>query len=330
MVKKRKVFKTDCFRLSVIAVCLFALLACSGGGGGGGGDSSSLPSTNVAGNLAQGYVRNAIIIADKLTTGSLTGNFILDDGEVTTVSDANGSFSILIPAGYGDYVLYTESGYVLDSSGNEVPAIPMMAPPGAKNITPVTTLVVMKPELKDQIGQNFDSDIADPDGVSGDILQLAQMVETLVKIFTAEDNQIVSDVADQFDIAGHLADALDGKDLTQDDSLVTACKASMDNILEDENIIDSEKVTVTDPTALADAVDAAIQSVLDAIDETEDAVVESEVLADIEEAVETAKDDVQTAVEKQLSIGHSYIQYRNYNDDYSDKYQGWIESHQGK
>jgi len=132
-------------------------------------------------------------------------------------------------------------------------------------------------------------------------------------------------VAGQFAIAKHLADALDGKDLTQDDSLATACQASMENILEDEDIIDSEKVSVTDPTALADAVDAAIQSVLDAIDETEDAVVEDEVLADIEEAVETATEEVQNTVEKQLSIRFSYIQYRNYNDDFSDKYQGWIE-----
>lgn len=325
MIKKRQVFKSDCFRLAVIAVCLFSLLACSSGGGGGGGDSSTLPATNVSGNLAQGYVRNGIIIADKLTAGSLTGNFVLDDDEETTVSDADGYFSIEIPAGYGDYVLYTESGYVLDSSGNEVPAIPMLAPAGAKNITPVTTLVVMKPELKDQIGQDFDADIADPDGVGGDILQLAQIVEALVEVFTAEDNLLVSDVADQFNIVGHLADALDGKDLTLDDSLVAACQTSMDNILEDENIIDSEKVAVTDPMAFAAAVDTAIQSVVDAIDETDDMVVESEVLADIEEAVETASDDVQTAVEKQLSITYSFLQHRNYNDDHSDKYQGWIE-----
>jgi hypothetical protein len=310
MVKKREVFKRDCFRLSVIAVCLFALLACSGGGGGGGGDSSTLPATNVSGNLAQGYVRNAIIIADKLTVGSLTGNLVLDDDEVTTVSDADGYFSIEIPAGYGDYVLYTESGYVLDSSGNEVPAIPMMAPRGAKNITPVTTLVVLKPELEDQIGQNFDADIADPAGVSGDILQLAQMVETLVKIFTDEGNQLVSDVAGQFAIAGHLADALDGKDLAEDDSLIAACQTSVENILEDENIIDSEKVTVTDPTALADAVDTAVQAVVDAIDETDDAIVEEEVLAVIEEAVETATVNVQTAVEKEMSVGYRFIQHR--------------------
>ena len=323
MVKKRKVVKRDCCWFSVIAVCVLVLLAC--GSGGGGGDSSTLPATNVSGNLAQGYVRNAIIIADKLVAGSLTGNFVLDDGEVSTVSDANGSFSIDIPAGYGDYVLYTESGYVLDSTGIEVPAIPMLAPPGAKNITPVTTLVVMKPELKEQIGQNFDADIADPAGISGNILQLAQMVETMVEIFTDKDNLLVSDVADQFSIVGHLADALDGKDLTQDDSLVAACKASMDNILEDENIIDPEKVTITDPTAFAAAVDTAIQSVVDAIDETDDACVESELLADIEEAVETANDDVQTAVTKQLGVSYSYLQHRNYNDDYSDKYQGWIE-----
>ena len=126
MVKKSEAVKRDGCWLSAIAVCVLVLLAC--GGGGGGGDSSTLPATNVSGNLAQGYVRNAIIIADKLVAGSLTGNFALDDGEVSTLSDASGSFSIDIPAEYGDYVLYTESGYVLDSAGIEVPAIPMLAP----------------------------------------------------------------------------------------------------------------------------------------------------------------------------------------------------------
>ncbi len=325
MSKKRKVFKRNCCRFSVIAVCVFVLLAC----GGGGSDSGSTPSTNVSGTLAQGYVRNAIIIADKLVAGSLTGNFTLDDGEVTTVSDENGDFSIVIPANYGDYVLYTESGYVLDSSGNEVLAIPMLAPAGAQNITPVTTLVALKPELKAQIGQDFDVDIADPLGVSGNILQLAQLVETMVEIFTAEDNLLVSDVTGQFNIVGHLAEALDGQDLAQDASLVAACQTSMESIMEDEDIIDSEKVILTDPTALANAVDAAVQSVLAAIDETEDAVVETEVLAEIEEAVETATDEVQTAVEKQLSVTASFIQYLNYSDDYSDKYQGWIEFKKG-
>jgi hypothetical protein len=238
MMKSRSSKMRITYRTVLLSICLLALVAC-GGGGGGGGDGSS--SSITSGTLSQGYVRNATIIADKLIIGSLTGNFLLDDGEVTTVSDEEGNFLIEIPDNYGAYVLYSQGGYVLDSNNEETPAIPMLAPQGAENITPVTTLVTLKPELEEQIGDNYDADIADPQGVDGSILQLAQTVEAVIEVLANDQNPLVGDIDAQFGIIDHLAKELDGKELTNDDVIVAACKESIVNVLEDDNIIDRRR-----------------------------------------------------------------------------------------
>jgi hypothetical protein len=288
------------------------------------GDSSSSDSVTVeatgteTGRLAQGYVKNATIIADKIVANGV-GNYELDDDEVSTTSDDNGDFELDIPDGYGDYVLYSRGGTVTDSEGNEVPASPMLAPAGSDNITPVTTLVALSPDLADLIGEDYDVDIADEDGVSGDILQLAKSAEAILDAFTDEDSPIITDIEDQIAVLAEFAAELEtalntaietGTDLDGDgdvdlddiiqagdfdDTISDATDTAVTTVVNNTDIVGEG--TITDANAIITAVGNAIDQIGDAIDETSD-VIEDLILGTVEgivdDAVQTVDDSSNT------------------------------------
>ncbi len=187
-------FQNPLLQLTASAIMFIPLLSACGGGG---GDSGSEPSTlststqssiSVSGKLAQAYVDNATVIADRIEPGSLTGNCQKDSDEEETRSDENGDFTLSV--NYDNYVICTIGGRFRKNDDTWEDAAPMMTPAPTSsssewNITPLTTLVTTQPNLKqefDKIG-GWNADIASPKGIPSNLLRVANNVETFCKVF---------------------------------------------------------------------------------------------------------------------------------------------------
>ena len=137
---------------------LLGLVLCTLGCGDGGSRSAGTFET-VTGSVVQGPVSGALVIADR------NGNYLLDANEASTYTDENGDFNdLVIPDNYGNYVLVSIGGV---DRITQKPALPMLAPAGAKNITPITTMVALAPasqqaaliaDLNDLAGGSYDDD----------------------------------------------------------------------------------------------------------------------------------------------------------------------------
>ena len=72
----------------------------------GGGVDADEEGTIITGRLAQTYVSGAIVFADKVDGTDGLGDFQADpDVEVSTYSESDGSYTLVIPPDYGAYVL---------------------------------------------------------------------------------------------------------------------------------------------------------------------------------------------------------------------------------
>ena len=102
----------------------------------------------------------------------------------------------------------------------------MLAPRGAKNVTPLTTVVALNNELAAKIGQSllssssqsysesYDVDIAKSGGTFGEHLQLAKGIETFMYVFgrTNPDLPLISSTQGHIDALQILADNLNELD----------------------------------------------------------------------------------------------------------------------
>ena len=150
-------------------------------------DTTPKPGPLPEGKLVQGYVMGAEVWADEVNSTTGVSNFTIDQKEeaTKTISDDDGNFKLGAAPTY-DYVLASVGG--TDKLSGK-PAIPMLAPKGAKNITPLTTLVAMTPvgadrqALVNALGgnDNFDVDIANSGGVNPEVLKIAKVVENVVR-----------------------------------------------------------------------------------------------------------------------------------------------------
>ncbi len=240
--------------------------------------------TTVSGNAAQVYVRGAMITADKIG-GSDIGNFSTDSNETLAYTGADGSFTFELPETYGGYVLFSNGGTVADSNGNRVAAFPMLAPEGAKNITPVTTLVALNSSLKDKIGTDYDTDIADPAGAAWDIVQLAKVVEAVLANFTDKNNPIITDIENQFAVYKKIAAAFAHQDidLTNDAHIVAAVGTAVTSVLEDNTIIQDSEI-ISNAAGIINVITECAETVAEAIPNSGN-VVEDNVLATVQNAL---------------------------------------------
>ena len=170
------------------------------------GQSSSMLTIQLAqqfsGKLAQNYVRGAQVWADRVdSTGE--GNRQLDNDENVTSSEPNGDY--YLAPNYVEFVLATEGGFKLDSSGAYVPAAPMLAtiPEDGQtevNITPLTTLVASAPELAATLAQSGDwrADLASPVGIPGDLMRIAKAAEAYWMLLAGGSNPIIQNTQQQF------------------------------------------------------------------------------------------------------------------------------------
>ncbi|MDO9081605.1 MAG: hypothetical protein Q7U44_12460, partial [Desulfuromonadales bacterium] len=169
---KKEKFSSRCLQFGFIAGLAFLLFGCSDGG--------SYEPVTASGTVAQGKVVNAKVCAD------MNYNNSCDEGEPFAISSADGSYNIPnIPAGT-PYQLITEGGF---DSLTMAAALPMKAPSGASNITPLTTLVVESANPAAMIailnnlsgGQGFDIDISTA-SMPPAFLALAKSVEKVLEI----------------------------------------------------------------------------------------------------------------------------------------------------
>jgi hypothetical protein len=160
--------------------CVIAAVAALNGCG----NSAGTAVTGQSGRLSQGPVLGATVFADQVSAGV---RFSQDANEVNTVTDAStGDFTLPTVPGY-NYILVSKGGH---DKLTGLPAIQMLAPAGAANITPLTTLVTLdttgavKAKLEALMpGFTFDADVSTT--ASPAVLLVTKSIETMVAVMSA-------------------------------------------------------------------------------------------------------------------------------------------------
>ena len=291
-------FQNPLLQLTASAMMFIPLLsACGGGGGDSGSEPSSLSSISISGKLAQAYVGDATIIADKKESGSQTGNCKLDAGEIGTTSSASGDFSLSVS--YGNYVICTTGGSYKNSDGNSVAAAPMMTPApdtnsSGWNVTPLTTLVATQPSLKtklDELG-GWNADIASSSGVPGKLLRVAKTVETYWQVST----RLTSDSKKQLLALENLAQTLKDNDVPTDETgLKNLTSSALQTSMKDSSINTDAKNISED--SMKEILKTAINKVTEAVPDSNDKIVEK----DVQDQFDDAKEELDSNAEETLS-----------------------------
>jgi cell division protein ZapA (FtsZ GTPase activity inhibitor) len=266
-------------------------------------DNESNPQL-LSGAVAKGYVEGARVFADKLVAGTTEGNQQLDrtNGEVFDISsDTTGDYSLTIPAGYGDFQLFSLGGTIV---GDGEPAPIMCAPSDSDNITPVTTLVCLNSELRTKIGETvFDKDIADTDGVDGSVLALAMAVKASLECL--EENVPMTD-SQALSVVTALADAYnDTTDLKDETQLAEATSTGVKAALEDEDVFDVDEVVFNSDDAAA-AIEDAITTIVGSID-MDGTVTESSIKDEVDAAIDDSIPAVADAITKIVKVSISSV-----------------------
>ncbi len=296
--------------LAILAQLILVLTTTSCGGSGGGGPTKESTTSAVAssaqGKLAQGYVSGAQVWYDLVEQNGL-GNLQRDPGEMDTLSALDGSYSLGGLEGTG--LLVTLGGTFLNSKGQKIDAIPMLAPAPqvnqlVSNITPITTLVAAEPNLKEKL-QNFgdwNTDIADPFGTSAPLLRLAKTVEVLSSLLGDGEEPIALNEGAQLRSILALANSLDSlpaEKLAEENSLQQAASEALDVILEDSTLVRNINSSVK--TKIKESMAQVVTSITNNIPAS-GVVVESSVVADIENVQEAAQSEIKETLDQQVTI----------------------------
>ena len=180
-------------RLLPLAAAVSLIFGC----GGGDGDSTTPSTTTSSGTLVDGYVSGATVVCDA------NGNGVLDSGEASTTTDANGDFSFSPACGAS---IFASGGTNIDTG---LPLVGLLkAPAGATMVTPLTTLVaagMTTEQVATALGLPAGTDVTQVDPMGDVELQKATLVvqqiiqktsETLAALAGSTDvNAIYSGVA---------------------------------------------------------------------------------------------------------------------------------------
>ena len=185
---------------------LLTLAAC-GGGGGGGGESGSLglSASAFSGAVVNSPLTGARVFLD--LADAVTGEFngVLDDGELRTISGANGAFQFsaeqmsgLSGETYRIVATADDSVTVTNSEGQVVENISLVASSDSSVVTPLTTLLEAQDidieDFKVVMGLDFDprtfnpyEDVADPNALAA--ATKAKQVMTVLESVAATDSK---------------------------------------------------------------------------------------------------------------------------------------------
>lgn len=269
MVKKDKLFML----WGIVFLMMFglALVGCKSKSN----DSAPCPgATSLSGVVSQGAVSGATVFADH-TLGA-EANHIMDTNEAayTATTSATGGFDLPLPPYAPNYMVVSQGG--IDTITGK-PAMQMLANPGDRNISPLTTMVVQNPAMKaiiEGLGIKYDADISasltpaaaffvqsvqtiiaaatDVLDTGGNSLRNSEIGNIQQTLMTAIANQIVSQ--------GSGVSLSDPASLTT--SLTTALTAGLTTVAANSG----GDITIPDASALADAMVApTVQKVFDVV-----------------------------------------------------------------
>lgn len=276
----------------------------------GGGDTIEI----VSGEVVDGYIANATVFRDA------NGNGQLDDGEVSTITDINGNFTLV--GGSGPLVAV---GGTDVSTGLAFEGV-LKAPAGATVITPLTTLVQQLVEDGEQtaeeaesavkealgIAEDFDLSNTDPVAAAADgdtdalevvkagiqVANTATQVKAALEGGGATDTEAASNAA--FDaIAKKIADnaGADVETNLTDGGQIGDVLTEAANNLDDADLDNDAVNNVTD---VITATNTAVENI--EIDEDSDS---TEVLTDLAQVAQVAQDDAAEAIEDVVESGDS-------------------------
>ena len=254
-----------------------SLLAIGLTGCGGGGSTTS--TSTLGGSAVKGPLSNALVFVD------LDGDGRLDDNEVSTTTNADGSYTLSSTDASkldGQIVVQTNENTVDTSSGEVLSGLTLTAPEGSQIVSPLTTLInnavgeklstetdaqyqarieAEEADLRNDLGLPTDIDLTTFNPFDTDDLAAAKEVEIVAQQVTA----IVNTIAKAVEAAGGDGEAAVAEALAQVTTTIqtTGSAAFLTNDTAIENILNAVDTADTNAnlSGNADAISKAISQV---------------------------------------------------------------------
>jgi hypothetical protein len=198
------------YRIGLLAVLVCAVaVGCSGGG-----DSAAVPPETET----QGAVKDALLFADHAS--GTEANYTVDADEAATAAmiDESGALLFSTPPPYA-YVAVAQFG---ENTLTGRPAMQLLAPSGARNVSPLTTLAALNPNAKtaiESLGVAYDTNLSTT--ATPAALLLSYSAETIVGAVTdglnpGGDTLLASDVnVIQRTLMNEIANKVQGQSASQ-------------------------------------------------------------------------------------------------------------------
>jgi hypothetical protein len=238
-------------------------------------------------SLLQGYVsqtrvNNAKVWIDRASSTGAYNN-TLDFGETSGTTSANGLFSLTQNSldESNNYRIVTLGGTARSVSAFAESVGVMLAPRGATNVTPLTTMVALNNELADKIGQTlssgigsysakYDVDIAKSGGTFGEHLQLAKGIETFMYVLgrSNPDLPIISSTKGHIEALQILANRLnelDAASIYNPTSISSKIGAAATEVLNSSTIDSLVLLGTTERATISTQIESAAASVMKAV-----------------------------------------------------------------
>jgi hypothetical protein len=234
----------------------------TGGTGGTGG--------TLAGAVTQGAVQGAAVFADHLTGAEADHKMNADEAVNSSTTAANGAFSTAAPL--FAYVITSIGG--TDTITNQ-PAMHMLAPSGARGVSPFTTMNVLNTNSRaaiESLGIGYDTDLSTT--ITPAAALLVHCVQATVSVVTGvlnpNDNTLPTSQVNaiQRELLTQIARQIEGQSvasLTTCASLATTHQTAALNTLTGATITGMTNLTIGNPSAVAAGVAQAVNSVCNAI-----------------------------------------------------------------
>jgi hypothetical protein len=165
---------------------------------GGAYPSAEAETRSITGKVIDGYITNATVFAD------CNNNTVFDPEEAKVFTDENGTYNLTFED-TGNCKIVAMGG--TDKSTGEPFAGILMADSEDENITPLTTFVVMNPEMKSKL-ENYAKDYIGEENV--DLAKQALVAATVIKVLytsLAGDADVIKDALNK--IAEKMAESED-------------------------------------------------------------------------------------------------------------------------
>jgi hypothetical protein len=234
------------------------------------GNPASNPGTLLSGAVTQGAVQGAIVFADHLTDAEADHRMNADEAASSTSTAADGGFSIATP-GY-EYVITSIGG--TDTITNE-PAMHMLAPSGARGVSPFTTMDVLNTGSRasiESLGIGYDANLSK--AVTPAAALLVHCVQATVAVVTGALNPNDTTLpttqvnAIQRELLSQIAGQIAGQSvasLTTCATLAATHETAALNAITGASITGMTNLTIGNPAAVAAAVAQAVIAVCNAV-----------------------------------------------------------------